>query len=71
MFAHHYKTNELIPAELIERIQKLRQFQEGMSTMRQLSFAYLDMRWHTEGHLAENVGNLRKKVFQNMTFIRK
>lgn len=46
-FATHYKTGELIPTEYIEQLKKVRQFQSGYSSMRQLSFGYLDMMWHT------------------------
>ncbi len=46
LFATHYKTGEKIPMELIERIKKAANFQEGMQTLRQLSFGQLDMAWH-------------------------
>ncbi|HET7360671.1 MAG TPA: M3 family metallopeptidase [Salinimicrobium sp.] len=46
LFAKHYKTNEVIPMELIEKIKKSAKFQEGMATLRQLSFGKLDMAWH-------------------------
>lgn len=46
-FARHYQTKEMIPDEEIEKIVKSQQFLEGYNTMRQLSFGYLDMGWHT------------------------
>jgi len=46
-FAVHYKTGEKIPAELIEKIRRSANFNVGYATMRQLSFCYLDMAWHT------------------------
>ena len=46
LFAKHYKTGEVIPMELIEKIKKSATFQEGMQTLRQLSFGLLDMAWH-------------------------
>ncbi|MBA4746728.1 MAG: M3 family metallopeptidase [Muricauda sp.] len=46
LFAHHYETGELIPMELIEKIKESATFQEGMATVRQLSFGLLDMAWH-------------------------
>ena len=46
LFAHHYQTNELIPIELVQKIKESASFQEGMATMRQLSFGLLDMGWH-------------------------
>lgn len=46
LFAFHYQTGELIPMELVDRIRESASFQEGMATMRQLSFGFLDMSWH-------------------------
>ncbi|MDH4402869.1 MAG: M3 family metallopeptidase [Flavobacterium sp.] len=46
MFAYHYQTNEMIPMELVQKIKESASFQEGMATMRQLSFGLLDMGWH-------------------------
>lgn len=46
LFAKHYETGELIPMEYVERIQDLLQFQEGLQSLRQLSFGILDMTWH-------------------------
>jgi len=47
LFAKHYKTDEVIPMELVEKIKKSANFMEGMTTLRQLSFGLLDMNWHT------------------------
>ncbi len=46
LFATHYETGEMIPMELVEKIKESASFQEGMATMRQLSFGLLDMGWH-------------------------
>jgi len=46
LFAKHYKTDQVIPMELIEKIKKSANFNEGMQTLRQLSFGMLDMAWH-------------------------
>ena len=46
LFAHHFDTGELIPMELVQKIKESSTFQEGMQTMRQLSFGILDMAWH-------------------------
>lgn len=48
LFAFHYETGEPIPMEMVERIKASAAFQEGMATMRQLGFAYLDMAWHSK-----------------------
>lgn len=46
LFAKHYQTGEIIPTEYIQKIKESASFQEGMATMRQLSFGLLDMGWH-------------------------
>ncbi len=46
LFATHYKTGEVIPMELVQKIKDSATFQEGMQTLRQLSFGLLDMSWH-------------------------
>jgi peptidyl-dipeptidase Dcp len=46
LFAHHYETGEVIPQEFVQKIKESASFQEGMATMRQLSFGLLDMGWH-------------------------
>jgi Zn-dependent oligopeptidase len=48
LFAYHYQTNEMIPIELVKKIKESSNFQEGMATMRQLSFGLLDMGWHAQ-----------------------
>ena len=47
-FAFHYKTGEPIPDELIERIQKSRNFNVAYACMRQVSFGLLDMAYYTQ-----------------------
>ena len=46
LFATHYETGEVIPMELVTKIKESATFQEGMQTLRQLSFGLLDMSWH-------------------------
>jgi peptidyl-dipeptidase Dcp len=45
-FAHHYETGEVLPMQMIEKIKESSNFLEGMATLRQLSFGFLDMAWH-------------------------
>ena len=46
-FAVHYKTGEKIPAELVKKIVDAQNYLAGYLSIRQLSFGYLDMAWHT------------------------
>lgn len=47
LFAKHYETNASIPAELVSKIKKSSLFQSGWLSLRQLTFALLDMKWYT------------------------
>ena len=64
LFAHHYQTNEMIPMELVQKIKESASFQEGMATMRQLSFGLLDMGWH--GQDPSNIKDI--KTFETEQF---
>jgi len=46
-FAVHYQTGEKIPAELVQKIVDAQNYQVGYLSIRQLSFGYMDMAWHT------------------------
>ncbi len=46
-FAVHYQTGEKIPAELIKKIKDSENFNNANFCLRQLSFGFLDMSWHT------------------------
>ncbi len=66
MFARHYKTGELIPMEIIDRLKESSTFQQGMATLRQLSFGLLDMAWHgADPSSVEKVKELEEKAFES------
>lgn len=46
-FAFHYQTGEKMPAQLVQKIINAANYNTGYLTLRQLSFGYLDMAWHT------------------------
>jgi Zn-dependent oligopeptidases len=46
-WATHYLTDEKIPVEIINKIKEASTFNEGYACLRQLSFGFLDMAWHT------------------------
>ncbi len=47
LFAKHYETGETIPVELIEKVNKAKNFMVGMGGLRQVSFGLMDMKWHS------------------------
>jgi peptidyl-dipeptidase Dcp len=46
LFAKHYQTGAPMPKELVEKIKQSATFQSGWMSLRQLSFAVLDLAWH-------------------------
>ena len=48
MYAKHYKTGEVIPDALIEKMQKAGTFDQGFVTTEYLAASLLDMQYHTQ-----------------------
>ena len=46
-FAKHYKTGEALPQELLDKMHASQTYHAAYACVRQLSFGYLDMSWHT------------------------
>jgi len=47
LYAKHYKTGEIIPDELIEKIEVSGKFNQGFATVEYMAASYLDMGYHT------------------------
>lgn len=45
-FAKHYETGEVIRDDLLDAIERNALFLDGYGCIRQLTFGYLDMKWH-------------------------
>ena len=68
LFARHYKTGAIIPQEYVQKIKESASFQEGMATLRQLSFGLLDMAFHgTNPSAITSVKDFEKQVFDGIT----
>ena len=46
-YAKHYETGEVIPKELVDKIESSSLFNQGFATVEYTAAAYLDMDWHT------------------------
>ena len=46
-FAKHYETGEQLPQELLDRMHASQTYHAAYACVRQLSFGFLDMSWHT------------------------
>ncbi len=47
LYAFHYKTGEVMPTELVEKIRNAGQFNQGFGTVEYMAASYLDMAYHT------------------------
>ena len=52
-YALHYKTKEVIPTQLIEKIKKAETFNKGYTVTELLAAATLDMAWHSVENAAD------------------
>jgi peptidyl-dipeptidase Dcp len=70
LFAKHYQTGEPIPQEYVERLRKSATFMEGRATVRQLSFATLDMSWHAQSpENIKDVGQHEAAIFKPFSLL--
>jgi peptidyl-dipeptidase Dcp len=52
-YARHWKTDEPIPASLVEKVQRAVRFDQGFKNVEYLAAALLDLEWHTLSAPAE------------------
>ncbi|TRX40042.1 M3 family metallopeptidase [Flavobacterium restrictum] len=68
LFAKHYETGEIIPQEYVQKIKESASFQEGMATLRQISFGLLDMAFHSNNPTEiTNIKAFEKTAFEDTT----
>lgn len=73
LFARHYQTGDLIPMDLVKKIKDSSNFLEGLATLRQLGFGFLDMAWHfsdcsavTDVKTYENIAFKDTKIYPDV-----
>ncbi len=72
LFAKHYQTGEKIPEDLIAKIKKAANFQQGYMTVRQISFGLLDMAYHSQDPgTIENIGQFEAQVMDKTDLLPK
>ncbi len=70
-YAKHYQTGEVIPAEMIEKMNKANAFNEGFRSGEYTAAAYLDMDWHTiNDTLPRNTLDFEKKSMEKIGLIK-
>ncbi|MBE9576313.1 M3 family metallopeptidase [Flavobacterium proteolyticum] len=67
MYAKHYKTGEVIPDALIEKMQKAGTFDQGFATTEYLAASLLDMQYHTQkGNITVDAETFEKTAMNKM-----
>lgn len=70
LFARHYKTNQLIPAELIKKIKDYNNYQAGYQSVRQVSLAMIDMSWHSANQpITSSVADFENKAISKTSLL--
>lgn len=70
LYAKHYKTGEVIPDEMIKRMNDANDFNEGFRTVEYMAAAYLDMAWHTlKDTVHQNSNEFEKKEMDKLGLI--
>lgn len=66
LFAQHYETGETIPNDLIEKVNKAKNFMVGFGGLRQISFGIMDMKWHsTDPSTIKDVAEFEDKATED------
>lgn len=69
-FAKHFKSGENMPESEISKIKDSENFNIGYSCIRQLSFGFLDMAWHSiTEEFNDNIETYEKKSFNGLTMM--
>lgn len=67
----HYETGESLPADLIEKMQKAKDVNQGLNYLRQLHFGLFDMKVHTDfnGTSAKDLTKLWNAMRSEIAFL--
>lgn len=72
LFAYHYKTGELIPKELVDKVRRAEKFNKATFNIRQLNFGMLDMAWYSQDNRdVENVKEFEDKAIEKLRLLPK
>lgn len=70
LFAKHFQTGGKIPVELTQTIKRAAQFQAGWFGLRQVTFASLDMAWHSaDPSHVQNVSQFELEAIKDIVLL--
>ena len=68
-YARHYETGEVIPAELVAKINATGTFNQGFMTTELAAAAILDLKWHMESAVPADVESFEAQACKQMGLI--
>jgi peptidyl-dipeptidase Dcp len=68
-YAHHYETGEVIPAELVAKIEAAGNFNQGFMTTELAAAAILDLKWHMITEVPADVESFEAAACKEMGLI--
>ncbi|MFY0673211.1 MAG: M3 family metallopeptidase [Bacteroidia bacterium] len=70
LYAFHYQTNEVMPEELVQKINNAGKFNKGFATVEYMAASYLDMAYHTITEpLTEGINEFEKAAMDEIGLI--
>ena len=71
LYAKHYQTGEIIPKDLIDKMNTANGFNEGFRSVEYLAASFLDMDWHTlNDTLPQKTLDFEKQAMQKIRLIK-
>ncbi|QOP45294.1 M3 family metallopeptidase [Sulfurimonas paralvinellae] len=70
LFAKHYKTGEILPDKMIEKLVKSKNFLSAMGMLRQLEFSLFDFKLHMQTYQGEQVQDLLDAIREKTALIK-
>ncbi len=70
LFASHYKTKEIIPDEMIDKLVRSKNFLSALGMLRQLEFSIFDFKLHTKLYQGEDVQTLLDSIREETALIK-
>ncbi len=71
LFAKHYETGEIIPEDLIDKLNKERRFNRALRQIGNLKFIAIDLAWHSQDlKNVKDIKTFERKVFKDFRLLR-
>jgi oligopeptidase A len=70
LFAKHYKSAEVLSDEMIDKLDRARNFQSAMQMLRQIEFSLFDFRLHMTLHTGEQIQTLLDEIREKFSLLK-